>query len=209
VSQVRDRYHQQLDALREHVLQMADLARQMLSNGVTSFLSLEVGAAKQVLEQNKPLSKFDDEIEQEALLLVARQQPMARDLRHINRIGRYGRDIAEVVEGWKGSHDKAFEEPLRHMTRLTLSMLDLVLDAYKADQPFQRERLQEWEDRLDKARWDLFRQAVALMTARREAVEMGAHYMMAARYLERTGDNICKMGEKIHYAITGNRIEIH
>ncbi|HEX9646593.1 MAG TPA: PhoU domain-containing protein, partial [Alphaproteobacteria bacterium] len=81
--EARSRFHGDLQALRGRVVAMAALARSMLTDGVASLVALDTAKAQTVLARKDDLAAMDDEIEEEALLLVARQQPMARDMREI------------------------------------------------------------------------------------------------------------------------------
>ena len=68
--------------------------------------------------------------------------------------------------------------------------------------------MDEKDNVVDELRWSIFRDCLKHMFDGKKNIERGADYMMIARYLERCGDHVCKMSEKIHYMDTGNRIEI-
>lgn len=215
---MRETFHQQLDELAKHVVEMADWARGMLRDAVQSFVALDAVKAKEVEARKDRLAKMDDDIEEEALLLVARQQPMARDMRavaaalklitYINRVGRYGKDIAQITQQWGSNPHMAKLVQIPMMAQVVERMLDMVMTAYKTRSRFDLKQLTEWEETLDATRWTVWRESLTYMAQNAANIESGSHYMMAARYLERSGDNVCKMAEKTHYMVTGERLQI-
>jgi phosphate transport system protein len=215
---MRDNYHQQLDHLKTRVAEMATLAKGMLEEGVTSLIHLDLAKAQSVIDRKDRLAELDDQIENEALQIAGRQQPMAKDLRalaaalklitYVNRLGRYGKDIAQIALQWGNQPHIAKLVQIPHMAEVNSKMLDATMDAYRSGKPQDLEKLKEMEDTLDAIRYAVFRECVSYMMEAPANIERCAHYMMIARYLERCGDNICKMAEKIHYMNTGVRIVI-
>lgn len=214
----RHAFDQQLTELKARVSEMADLAEWMLAEGAASLMELDEAKAQAVLAKKDALADLDDAIEQEALLLVARQQPMAGDMRsigaalklitYINRVGRYGKDLAQITTQWESQEHYHSLVNLPTMVDTTNDMLDLVLQAYHDEAPFDLDQLVAWEDRMDHLRWSIFRECLTHMAEDPQHLEAYAYYMMIARYLERCADNVCKMAEKIHYMVEGERITI-
>lgn len=215
---MREVFHQELSGLKGEVLEMARLARGMLDEGVQSLVGLDKELAKSVLSRKDQLADMDDDIEAHALQIAHRQQPMAKDLRaiaaalklitYINRLGRYGKDIAQITAEWGDEPhvDKLVQIP--HMADVLFRMLDATLEAYRTEKGQDLDAFQDWEDTLDAARYAVFRECLSYMTESPAYIERGSHYMMIARYLERCGDNVCKMAEKTHYMVTGERVTI-
>ncbi len=217
-TRARRAFDEQLADLKARVNEMADLAEWMLQEGATSLVELDEAKANDVLRKKDELADLDDGIEQEALLLVARQQPMARDMRaigaalklitYINRVGRYGKDLAQITTQWR--YDEHFHSLVHipEMVETTARMLALVLEAYHDEATFDLDQLIEWEDKMDHLRWSIFRECLTHMAEDPQHLEAYAYYMMIARYLERCADNVCKMAEKIHYMVEGERVTI-
>jgi phosphate transport system protein len=214
----RDTFDEQLAELKSNVSEMADLATWMFESGVQSLIDLDDQLAEEVLNKKHRLAELDEQIEEYALKLVARQQPMAKDMRaigaalklitYINRIGRYGKDIAQIEQQWGSEEHFADLVNLPRMVELVHSGRELVLDAYHNEESFDLDQLLEWEEELDALRWSIFRECLTHMAQDPEHIEQYAYYMMIARYLERCGDNVCKMAEKTHYMVEGEHIAI-
>lgn len=216
----RDRFQGQIRTVEEHVNEMALHAKGMLVDGARALKDLDRALAKQVIARRDRLAQFDEDVETEILRVLTLQQPVARDLRrlgcalkiitYLNRLGRYGFDIARVADEWPaGQGHVARVVSLPEMAAKVEAMLAHVLDAYHRNAAPDTGPLLALEEEVDAMRYAIWRECLAYMTQDKQNIEACAHYMMVARYLERCGDNVCKMAEKIHYAATGQRLLLH
>lgn len=211
----RESFQSQMATLDAHVGTMANLAKSMLADGLDSLESLDANLAESVAQRAEELASMDEAVETEALGILMLQAPVAKDLRRIgailklitsiNRIGRYGYDIAKVVKVLKDPHPRAIAS-LRQMSQEVERMLDLVLEAFQARKAPDTQALMDLETDVDAQRHTVWRACLTYMAEDPKTIESSAHIMMVARYLERCGDHVVKMAEKLHYAATGQRI---
>jgi phosphate transport system protein len=68
--------------------------------------------------------------------------------------------------------------------------------------------MSKMDDQVDDLRMTIFRESITYMMEDPATITRGTDYMMIARYLERCGDHACKIAEKVHYMVTGERVEI-
>lgn len=213
-----EKFHTELEKLKENVLVMGELATSMLSTSVESLKNLDVEKAEWVNTKKKELAKMNVDLEEEALQLIALYQPMARDMRTIacclkmivdlNRIGRYGKDIANVTkEIAPGPHIKKIIS-IPHMNELVQSMIHDAFDAFKTGDISLLTGFTERDNDVDSLRYSIFRECVSYMMENPNNITICTHYIMVARYLERCGDHACDMAEEIYYMQTGHRIEL-
>jgi phosphate transport system protein len=213
----RKEFHSQLQDLTARLDDMATLSKAMLRDGVHAFENLDRVLAKEVDGRKEMLADLDDEIEATALNLLALQGPMASDLRRIgatlklisylNRIGRYGRDIGNTLNRWPEGQPHAFEiVDIPNMAEKVMEMLDLALGAFREGSEPDVAAITRLEDQVDTMRRRIWDSCLVRMFESSRNIEPGALYMMIARYLERCGDNVCKMTEKLFYVATGQRI---
>jgi phosphate transport system protein len=213
-----EKFHVELENLKQNVLLMGDLASSMLSISVDSLKNLDVEKADWVNSKKKELAKMNVDLEEEALHLIALYQPMARDMRTIacclkmvvdlNRIGRYGKDIANVTkEIHPGPHIKKIIS-IPHMNGLVQSMIHDAFNAFKTGDVSLIKGFTERDDDVDELRYSIFRECVSYMMENPANITICTHYIMVARYLERCGDHACDMAAEIHYMVTGQRIEL-
>lgn len=213
----RERFRKDLDSLERDVLAMADLAHGMFKDGLTALIELDADQAESVAARTGDLADLDESIEHEILQFMSLQSPVASDLRrvgaalkiitYLNRVGRYAFDIAKVVKAWpEGQGHLSDTIGLEDMGEKVERMLDLTLGAYRVHDDVDTDAVAALEDDVDGLRATVFRDALTHMLQDPTNIERGAHTMMVARYLERCGDNIVKMAEKQHYAVTGERL---
>jgi len=197
---------------------MGELSTAMLSTAVESLKNLDLEKATWVNAQKKELAKMNVDLEEEALQLIALYQPMARDMRTIacclkmivdlNRIGRYGKDIANVTrEIAPGPHIKKIIS-IPHMNELVQGMIVDDFTAFKTGDISLLKGFSERDNDVDSLRYSIFRECLSYMMEDPANITICTHYIMVARYLERCGDHACDMAEEIHYMVTGQRVEL-
>ena len=96
------------------------------------------------------------------------------------------------------------------MGELTEQMIDDALNAFYTDDLslIAVENFNERDDDLDSLRYSIFRECVSYMIEDPRKIHVCTQYIMVGRYLERCGDHACKMAEKVHYKVTGKRVDI-
>ncbi len=213
-----EKYRDDLKALRTSVLEMGTLATDMLRNAMLALKNQDPELAEKVHAKRTGLADMNNEIEEQALRLIALYQPMAHDLRAIScaigmnyslyRIGRFGKDIANMVDGFSGAPHLANMMNLPHMADMVFAMIDDALKAYRYEDIAPLKDFTERDDIVDNMRYSISRESVTYMMEDPRNITRCIDYVMIARYLERSGDHSCDMAEKIYYMVTGERQEI-
>jgi len=213
-----EKFHAELGELKKDVQDMGKLARQMLWTSIEALKDRDVKKAEWVASKKKELADFDEHIEDEALMLIALHQPMAEDMRaiattlklntYLARVGRYGKDIAKVAEELAGLNNMTKLVSIPYQAQIVCGMIDDALYAFETGDLSKLKDLNERESTVDALRYSIFRECVSYMMEDPKNITRCSHYIMISRYLERCGDHACKMSEKIHYMVTGDRIEI-
>ncbi len=211
-------FHEGLDKLTKRVIEMAHLAENMLNDSVISLREQDTILAKKVLEKKYVLSKMDVEIEGEALRLLTLFNPMASDMRkiaailkmitYLTRIGRYGKDIANITLEIAGQPHVKKLISIPYMANEVVSMIDDALKAFEQETIQPLHNFTEREKNIDALRYSIFRECLTYMMEDSTTITRCTRYIMVARYLERCGDHAVKIGEKIHFMITGEHIDL-
>ncbi|MBN2066157.1 MAG: phosphate signaling complex protein PhoU [Candidatus Thermoplasmatota archaeon] len=213
-----EKFHDELKELEKEVLSMGNLAKDMLKKSIESLKELDNKKAEWVISQKAKLADMDDEIEERTLRLITLYQPMAIDMRRIacilkmitylNRIGRYGKDIAKFeIEFEKNGHVKKLIS-LPHMAGIVDSMIDDALYVFEKGDISKFNDFIEREETVDELRYSIFRECLSYMMEEPKVITRCTYYIMIARYLERCADHACKIAEKIIYMVTGQHVEI-
>lgn len=204
--------------LKNKVLKMADLALGMLDDAIEALTEKKLELANKVDEKKHKLREFDEEIEDETLKTIGLYQPMAIDLRRLGtilkiitylyRIGRYGKDIAALVEEFQNKYPISEMLGIKHMWEHVKPMIKDAINSFDEGNIKRIKDLTRRDDEVDQMRWSIFRESVSYMIEDPKNITISAHIIMIARYLERCGDHACKIAEKVHYMVTAEHIEI-
>jgi len=213
-----NKYREELKDLKDMVQEQGVFAYGMLSLAMTALQDQDPELARQVHARRVELAERNLAIEEAALRLIALYQPMARDLRSIVcalrmnvalfRIGRYGKDIANLVEGLSEKPHIGNLMNLPHMADLVCAMIDDALKAYRTEDIVLIEGMSHRDDVVDDLRYAIFRESVTYMMEDPKNITRCMDYVMVARYLERCGDYACDIAEQVCYMVTGERVEV-
>lgn len=210
--------HKEILELKNDVVSMGHLSLEMLENSMKALTNKDIELANTVIKNKYKIRKYDSDIEAKTLRLIALYQPMAIDLRrlatilktitYLARIGRYGKDIASVVEELSIKPYPAPFVNLQHMWEHVKTMVQDALQAFEQADISLFKDFEERDTEIDKMRWSIFRECITYMIEDPRVITPCAFFAMIARFLERTGDNACKIAEKVYYMVTGEHIEI-
>ncbi|HUK39321.1 MAG TPA: phosphate signaling complex protein PhoU [Methanomicrobiales archaeon] len=213
-----EKFHTELEMMKEHTLEMGALARGMLQMSVRALTNQDLNLASWVMNRTDSLKGWDESIEDEALRLMALYQPMAQDLRaiastlkiitYLTRIGVYGKDIAVVVEKSQGMPTVRGFFNIPRMTKIVCTMVDEGLKAYAEENVSPLDAMGKRDDEVDALFLSTLNGCISAMTDDPKKIPICTNYILIARYLERSGDHACKIAEKVHYMVTGERIDI-
>jgi len=213
-----DKFHTELNRLKQDTTEMVQFARDMLSESLNALFNQDTAQALQVYAKKKQIREVTIALEDRSYQLIALYQPMAKDMRLIactlkmitaaERIGRYGKDIADMVKDLQDQPDFTQKLPMPHMADLVLGMIDDAIVAYKTENLDPIKNFTSRDDTVDALWLSILREMLTFMMENPKTITRSAYYIMVARYLERSGDHACKMAENIHYMITGEWIEI-
>jgi phosphate transport system protein len=208
-------FHQELEAVKGRVLEMGGLARQNLLDAVHSLLELDQELARKVIAREDQLNRMDVEIERDILDLLALNQPVAQDLRtagaslkiitYVDRIGRYGYDIAKVTRKMEGAQHIRKPVAFLPMAEAGMRMLDTALEAYRDRDAAKARSVPPQDEVVDGLYDQVFRDCVTHMMEDPRSISLSAHYILVARHLERVADHANKIAEKTLYMVTGER----
>jgi phosphate transport system protein len=213
-----EKFHAELEMMKEHALEMGSLSRTMLQMGVRAMTNQDLKLAAWVADRRESLKGWDESVEEEALRLMALYQPMAQDLRtiactlkiitYLTRIGIYGKDIAVVANKSEGMPTVRGFFNIPRMSKIVCTMVDEGLKAYADESISPIGTMGQRDDEVDALFLSTLNGCISAMTEDPKKIPICTNYILVARYLERSGDHACKIAEKVHYMVTGERIDI-
>jgi phosphate transport system protein len=213
-----EKFHAELENLRQETLAMAHLGRDMLRSAVDALIRQDPELAESVIVRKDEIHLMEVRLEEHCYHLIALNQPMAKDMRIIActlkvisaslRIGRYGKVIAKIVKELADRPHIANLMSIPHMADLAIDMVDDAITAYESDDLTLIKDFSTRDDTVDALRHSIFREGITYMMEDPKNISRCTHYIMVARYLERCADHACKIAENVYYMETGERVEI-
>lgn len=213
---IRHGFDQELESLRRELLLMGDIVKQSIKNAVTALATKDMALARSVMSGDDAIDRMQVEIEDKCIALIARQQPVATDLRilgtglkittDLERIGDHAFDIAKiaVLIG-----DEPLIKPLVDIPRmadLAQAMLQDCLQAYLNLDIQLAEKVCHDDDRVDQLYHEVFSELLTYMMRDPATISQATQLLFVARYLERIADHSTNVAEWVIYLVTGQRL---
>ena len=210
-------YDKELDDLGRRIAEMGGIAEKMIVDAMDALSNVDLDLAQQVILTDPRLDALQREIEEQAILTIARRQPMAVDLREIigairiagdlERVGDLAKNIAKrtVKVGSEARVPRAIIG-LKHMNDVATELLKDVLDAY-AQRDVERARSVWTRDaELDALEDSVFRDLLTHMMEDPRNISFCAHLLFCSKNIERIGDHATNIAETVYYLVTGGTL---
>jgi phosphate transport system protein len=213
-------FHDQLAHLKQRLLDMSDLATSLLDLSVDALLSRDANMAEAVVAGDAELDALELEVEDQAIGLLALQQPMARDLRFIissikvsndlERVGDHAVNIAQSAGRLAAMSTVITPDPeISDMARRARQMLRDSLTAFvRADGALGRDVCRA-DDEVDAMHNSVFRILVTHMMEDARAITPSLELLLVSRNLERVADLATNIGEDAVFLAEGKQIKHH
>lgn len=206
-----------LQDLNRMVAEMGGLAEREIADAVQALTRRDTDLARKLIATDAQVDALQHEIEERAVLTIARRQPMAVDLREIvsalrvageiERIGDLGKNIGKRVLDLSGEYPSIkLIRGVEHMGSLVLAQLKRVLDAYAARDVDEAMEVWRRDEEIDAMCVSLFRELLTYMMEDPRSITFCIHLLFSAKNIERMGDHATNIAETVHYMITGKPI---
>ncbi len=210
-------FEDELDRLKECLVRMAGLAEEQVDMAVAALLERDVVKAEAVIERDRDVDDLEVKVDNQAVQLLALQQPMARDLRFITmamkisndleRVGDHAVNIAENVGFIAKAPPLPHLPELEEMTGLATDMLNDALDAFvRADSTAARD-IGRRDDRVDELHDNVFRILLTHMMEDSRKIGPGMDMILVSRNLERIADLATNVAEDVVFMVEGRNIK--
>jgi phosphate transport system protein len=213
-------YEEQLSRLRANVLEMGGLVEDQIAQAVKALTERDVALARTTIDRDHTVNRFDVEIDELCLKLLALHQPAARDLRLITTALKITTDLERIGDMAAHIAERALEldaeapvEPkaesmidLPLMANLARSMLHRALDAFVREDPELALDVCQSDDAIDKLHSQLFRALVAFMVNDPATIARTMRLLFVSKNLERVGDHATNIAEMVIFLVKGRSI---
>jgi len=216
VINTRKRLEADLGALKRMIFRMGRMSSEALERSVTALKERDAAMAKAVLDDDDIIDDLEDAVDKGCMEFAARYQPLGEDLRvvvslmHIavdlERIADYGGNIA------KTAIELAPKEPMKplidipRMVENIAEMLEKCMTALDARSPETAMEVFPMDDEVDALEKQILRELFLLVMEKPERIEQSFSLMNISRTLERAGDHVTNVAERIAYMYTGKTV---
>jgi phosphate transport system protein len=209
----REHFHEQLERLELELLSMGELASAAVQRSVEALVQHDDAKAQSVIDEDDAVDDLYLRIDHDLLEMLALQSPVATQLRlvsailhsclHLERIGDQAVNIAKLYLATKElPPSQTLLQQLDEMGTYVVAMIRTALEAFRARDLELCLKLPEMDDPVDRLNRATHLEALKLADDPR-ALDWGLHMNLAARALERVGDNAVDIAEQVGFLITG------
>jgi phosphate transport system protein len=213
---IRGKYDHSIADLQGRLLSLGELVDQAIVRAVWALTHRDLAAAQRVIANDSEIDEQRYEVEEQAITLIARQQPLAGDLRAISswmglaseleRIGDYAEGIATIVI--RMADLPVLEPPplLDQMANEARAMLRDAIGAIGAGDAGAAQRLEQCDDQIDALYERVLRELLTIMREQPELSETATYLLWAAHNLERIADRTVNIAERATFIVTGTLV---
>jgi phosphate transport system protein len=214
----RDTLDRQIHHLQEEVLLLGSMVEQAILKSVEALTRRDLNTARRIYRDDRLINEKRYAIENNVLILIATQQPMAHDLRlmaailevitELERMGDYAKGIAKVTLRLGDPVPSLSIRDFSTMAELATSMLHRALSAFISENAQQAYAIPAEDDLIDALYNKVYRNVVDAMIANPQVIDQANLHMWVAHNLERTGDRVTNICERTVFIATGELMEM-
>ncbi|UAL46162.1 phosphate signaling complex protein PhoU [Sutcliffiella horikoshii] len=213
-------FHVDLETLRDKLLELGSLAEIAMGKSIDALTNQNVDLALQIIEEDNKADRLDEEINDFAILLIAKQQPVAIDLRRIfvaikistdvERIADFAVNIAKsTIRIGKNTQPLIQIEKIEKMHSIATEMLSLALKAYYDEDVVLAKKVADMDDQVDELYGQNIRELLQLTKDHPDMIPEITQLSFICRYIERMADHTTNISENIFYLVKGSHYELN
>jgi phosphate transport system protein len=213
-SHIVSSYEAELRELDSKIAHMGGMAEQLLASGFDALVNRDPVLAERVIANDRMIDVYNREVEEKTIVVIAKRQPMAVDLRQImaalrvandlERVGDLGKNIAKrALAVASEQHPRSLMAGLGHMVELALRQLKDVLDAYTQRDAEKALAVWKADSQIDAMYNSVFRELLTYMMEDPRNIGLCTHLLFGAKNIERIGDHTTNIAETVYYLVTG------
>ncbi|WP_407268390.1 phosphate signaling complex protein PhoU [Radiobacillus sp. PE A8.2] len=215
----RENFQVELDKIKNMIINFAKDTEKVLNMSIDALYNQDIELAKQIIIDDRLLDAQDTKINDEAILLIAKQQPVASDLRRLIVALRISSDLERMADNAKNiakstihlgeSHGLDIHPTIKDMKNIAFKMLDIAVEAYQNEDIGLSRKLAEMDDLVDSMYGDVIRAMLKETATNPEKIQHIMQMSFCARYIERFADHSTNIGESILYMVKGENFDLN
>jgi phosphate transport system protein len=213
----RKTFSQEIQEIKDEILLLSSMVEQAAMNSARALKDNDVERARQIYSNDIFINRKRFEIEYSIMILIATQQPIAHDLRllvacldictELERMGDYAKAIANINIRSEGLSLPRILRDIYSMAEKAVDMLHRTMTAFAEEDAETAKTMILEDDLIDEYYSRLYHEAIHSIVDDPRNIERSNYVIWAAHNLERFGDRITNICERVVYIITGERLE--
>jgi phosphate transport system protein len=210
-------FDEELGHVDRLIRDMGDLAGAMVGASIRALLASDNALAQRVISDDAIMDARQRELDDRAITLIAKRQPMAQDLRAVlgairmagdlERIGDLAKNIAKRVSAvGQSATPRDLSHSIDAMAQLVLVQVHGVVDKYVARDPQALQSLRADDEKIDVKYTAVFRELLTYMMEDPRNITACTHLLFCAKNLERIGDHVTNIAENAYFVMTGSQL---
>jgi phosphate transport system protein len=210
-------FDEDLDHIDRLIRDMGDLSGSMVSSSTRALLASDNALAQRVVSDDAIMDAKQRELDDRAITLIAKRQPMAQDLRSVvgairmaadlERIGDLAKNIAKRVSAvGQTTTPRQLAHSIETMASLVLDQVNGVVETYVARDAEGLKPLRADDEKIDIQYTAVFRELLTYMMEDPRNITACTHLLFCAKNLERIGDHVTNIAENAYYVLTGTQL---
>lgn len=210
---VREKYEQELARVQQRLIDLYELAIHAFDRSVDVLLEKDAKKAWMLIEQDRFINRLEQHIQDDVLLIIAKQQPVATDLRRVmvlvkaasemERIGDYAVSIAKETIRLGDAELVLPIEKIARMRVLAIKMLRDMLQAFITEDLMEAKVLAEMDDQIDELYGEALTELLAATHLQDGAESQLQQLSFVCKYIERAADHATNLAESLFYLVKG------
>ena len=211
--------HKELDALKVKLLEMVALTERALHDAIRAYVERDQDLAEEVIAQDSRINALDVEIDNTCLELLARECPVAQDLRFllgcirisidVERIADEAVNIAEHSLTLSNRLPLPFQKDISFMAQKAANMLALSIQSLTAKDPEMALKVRNMDDNVDALHHATIKKIIKFMVSEVPAIERSVYTINIVKRIERIGDLATNIAESVVFIFKGINIRHH
>ncbi|KQZ80875.1 PhoU family transcriptional regulator [Mesorhizobium sp. Root157] len=213
-------FDEDLNEVSKLIRDMGELAGSMVSEATRALLNSDTALAQRVVSEDAVMDRRQRDLDDRAITLIAKRQPMAQDLRAVvgairmagdlERIGDLAKNIAKRVSAvGQSAAPRDLAHSIDAMAGLVLIQVQGVIERSAARDASGLVTLRNEDERIDVKYTSVFRELLTYMMEDPRNITPCTHLLFCAKNLERIGDHVTNIAENAYYVLTGEQLPAH
>ncbi len=214
---IRKNFEIEIQELKDEVLILGSMVEQAVLNSVTCLKNYDLEGAQKVVDGDQEINRIRFELENRVMILIATQQPMAKDLRllasfleiisELERMGDYAKGISIIhLRMGQQPHLKPLID-IPVMAEKGANMLHLALAAFVNEDEESARKLPQLDDEVDDLYLKIYRELMTFVISDPKNIERANWFLWVAHNLERFADRVTNICERTIFVATGQNSE--